>query len=122
MGSDLYVSVTTGSFPLFRAGSCALERGIVVDAFEGDTHRVTAADWPRSLLAPCPWDEEAYWVRALPGAEFCTIVREKRWQKLQNGDFADKECSPDLRAIAALVESLLKDGVNNVRVWCWHSQ
>jgi len=78
MGSDLYVSVTTGSFPLFRAGSCALERGIVVDAFEGDTHRVTAADWPRSLLAPCPWDEEAYWVRALPGAEFCTIVRDGR--------------------------------------------
>jgi hypothetical protein len=57
-----------------------------------------------------------YWVRKLPGKEFVAIVREKRWQKLQDGDFADRECTPELRAYAAMVESLLAEGID-VYVW-----
>ena len=139
MGSDLYIAIKTRHDvhpdhgpedcwgTLFDGASTDLARGIVVDAFGGrdgldDGTYVTPSDrikW--QMRSDCPWDEEAYWVRRLDGQVFCDIVREKRWQKLQNGDFADKECSPELRAYAAMVESLLKDGCQ-VRVWCWHSQ
>jgi hypothetical protein len=60
-------------------------------------------------------------VRLIPGEEFVAIVREKRWQRLQDGDFHDVECSPELRAVAAMVDSFLKEDVP-VQIWCWHSQ
>ena len=140
MGSNLYISIDRQNqggngywSALFDGPSRALDRGIVVDAF-GDGPR---EDWddadPREYVDPakwremakhpeCPWRlDEPYWVRCIEGAEFVAIVREKRWQKLQDGDFADRECSPDLRAFTALVESLLNEGTP-VRVWAWHSQ
>ena len=58
---------------------------------------------------------------AMTEEEFVATVREKRWQRLQDGDYHDEECSPELRAVAAMVESFLGEGVP-VRVWCWHSQ
>jgi len=76
----------------------------------------------QGLEDDCPWwKDEPYWVRKLAGPEFVAIVREKRWQKLQHGDFATVECGAELRALAAAVESLLSEGLG-VRVWCWHSQ
>jgi hypothetical protein len=139
MGSDLYASVWAqhgdfpGSqrFPMFEGPSTSLARGIVVDAF-GDCHDratdprtgyLTEAEWREQRThRRCPWvEDEPYWVRKIPGAEFAAIVREKRWQKLQDGDFADLECPPELRALAALVQSLVDDGCDVV-VYCWHSQ
>jgi len=139
MGSDLYISIErqypNGNwFALFDGPSKALDRGIVVDAF-GDGPReewddrekdereyVDPAKWREMAKHPeCPWHlDEPYWVRCIEGAEFVAIVREKRWQKLQDGDFAYRECSPDLRAFAALVDALLQEVP--VRVWAWHSQ
>jgi hypothetical protein len=140
MGSDLYISIER-QYPngywsaLFDGPSEALARGIVVDAF-GECPReswddadpdpreyVDPAKWREMAKHPeCPWRlDEPYWVRCIEGAEFVAIVREKRWQKLQDGDFADLECSRDLCAFAALVESLLKESIP-VRVWAWHSQ
>jgi hypothetical protein len=146
MGSDLYVSVERryGEHwcSLWDGPSSALERGIVVDAFgepydENTGRRVgsdvvsdrkkagylTGAEWRERAEHPeCPWHlDEPYWVRCIPGDVFCYIVREKLWQKLQDGDFHDTECSPELRSIAAMVSSLLSEGLG-VRVWCWHSQ
>lgn len=106
MGSDLYLNVETRSGPsrseehwgaLFDGPSCALARGPVVDAFGTS--------------------DQLGWVRRIEGAEFVAIVREKRWQQ---SDWQNLECSADLRAFAALVESLLNDGLQ-VRVWCWNS-
>jgi len=138
MGSNLYISIDR-KFPngnwseLFDGPSRALDRGIVVDAF-GDCIRnvwedpdpreyIDPAEWREMAKHPeCPWRlDEPYWVRLIEGAEFVAIVREKRWQKLQDGDFSDRECTPDLRAFAALVESLLKEGIP-VRVYAWCSQ
>jgi hypothetical protein len=139
MGSDLYISIDrqypNGHWsPLFDGPSRALARGPVVDAFGGAPREewedgdpdlrdyVDPAKWREMAKHPeCPWRlDEPYWVRCIEGAEFVAIVREKRWQKLQDGDFADCECSLDLRAFAALVEALLKEVP--VRVWAWHSQ
>jgi hypothetical protein len=76
----------------------------------------------QELEDDCPWwKDEPYWVRKLAGPEFVAIVREKRWQKLQDGDFSNLECCAELRALAACVESLLSDGMD-ARVWVWHSQ
>lgn len=126
MGSDLYLNVETRSGPsrseehwgaLFDGPSCALARGTVVDAFgTSDQLGGTAAgylthdEWAKMAEHPeCPWRlDEPYWVRCIEGVEFVAIVREN-------------ECSADLRAFAALVESLLNDGLQ-VRVWCWNSQ
>lgn len=70
----------------------------------------------------CPWRlDEPYWVRLLDGQEFVDIVRERRWKTLQDGDYADLECGPELRGFATMVAALLAEGVR-VRVWCWHSQ
>jgi hypothetical protein len=70
----------------------------------------------------CPWRlDEPYWVRLLDGQTFVDIVHEKRWKTLQDGDFADVECSPELRAFAVKVGILLSEGLF-VRVWCWDSQ
>jgi hypothetical protein len=131
MGSDLYASVERqhpngywSAVTEYR--TAALARGIVVDAF-GDCDPdasmgkaggyLTRAEW-----VAMPWRlDEPYWVRLVPGEEFVAIVREKRWQHLQDGYYHDKECSPELRAVAAMVESFLTEGVP-VRVWCWHSQ
>jgi hypothetical protein len=143
MGSNLYLSidvrVTTDPHrnpnywgSLFDGPSDGLDRGIVVDAFgDGDPETpiakapgyLTRAEWMKRAEHPeCPWRlDEPYWVREIGGPEFVAIVREKRWQKLQDGDYHDTECSHELRAFAACVESLLADGCD-VRVWCWHSQ
>jgi len=142
MGSDLYISIdvrhTRGLDPnpwgtLFDGPSKALDRGIVVDAF-GDcdagspvgpsaSGHLSHTEWAEmSEHEECPWRlDEPYWVRKINGEEFVAIIKEKRWQKLQDGDFHDRECSPELRGFAALVASLLADGLD-VRVWCWHSQ
>ena len=138
MGSNLYISVERQSihnnnwFDLFDGPSAALDRGIVVDAFGNEDPEesigrepgyLSRERWLEMAKHPeCPWRRsEPYWVRLIYGAEFSAIVREKRWQQLQDGDFSDLECSPQLRAFAALVESMLKDGIC-VRVYCWHSQ
>jgi hypothetical protein len=140
MGSDLYCSIErqypNGYWsPLWCGRSHALARGIVVDAFGACDYNGEQGLIPRlngylthaeqkemaEKNYDCPWDEEAYWVRQLSGAEFVRIIRDKDWQKLQDGNFHDVECNPQLRSFAALVESLLAENVP-VRVWCWHSQ
>ena len=144
MGSDLYLSVDVHYpdwrdepyeyAPLFTRRSTFLARGIVVDAFDVMDERTPENGYladdeftKMQKRRDCPWrDAEPYWVRKIDGAEFVAIVREKRWQRIQKApdgsfDFADQECSPELRAYAAMVESLLADGCG-VRVWCWHSQ
>jgi hypothetical protein len=142
MGSDLYISIErqwpNGHWShLFEGPSDGLDRGIVVNAFgEGPREKweiQEIGEDPRTYVPPerwlamrdhpeCPWHlDEPYWVRLIDGKEFVDIIREKRWQKLQDGDFGDLECSPELRAYAALVESLLSEGVP-VQVWAWHSQ
>jgi len=57
-------------------------------------------------------------VRKIDGQEFLAILRERRWQTF---DFTDLEASADLKALAALVSSLIDSG-KIVRVWMWHSQ
>ena len=137
MGSDLYVSVevrnSVGTWSsLFEGPSCALARGIIVDAFggarsdgeyQGRTGYLIGNEVRiRAEHPECPWRlYEPYWVRSVDGREFCAIVRERRWRTLQDGDYADLECGPELRAYASMIESLLADG-QDVRVWCWHSQ
>lgn len=136
MGSDLYACVERQSATTYVWWEVArtrdLARGIIVDAF-GDCDPTSEAakfggylthdEWvQRQEHAECPWRlDEPYWVRLIPGEEFVAIVFERRWQTLQDGDFRDLRCSPELNAVAAMVESLLTDGVP-VRVWCWHSQ
>jgi hypothetical protein len=137
MGSDLYVSIEVGYqnatawLALFKGRSMDLARGIIVDAF-GDCADRESDPRPGYLTGAeirdrqdhdeCPWKlDEPYWVRLVPGEEFASIVRDKRWRILQDGDLADLECGPELRAVAALVEALLVEGLP-VRVWCWHSQ
>ena len=142
MGSDLYISIDR-QYPnghwshIFDGPSSAIARGSIVNAFGeepreqweieevGEDHRtyIPHERWRAMQEHPeCPWRlDEPYWVRLIDGKEFVDIVREKRWQKLQDGDYADLECSPELRAYAALVESFLSEGVP-VQVWAWHSQ
>lgn len=67
-----------------------------------------------------PWCEP-YWVRRIDGAEFVAIVKEKRWRALKYSSDPERECSPELRATAAMVEFFMIEG-HNVRVVCWHSQ
>src|SRR5580700_2994415 len=132
MGSDLFLSIDVhhpewrdGVYgPLFRGPSTDLDRGIVVDAFDERDARdaahgyLTPSEWVAmaGMDASCPWvDDEPYWVRRLDGQEFLAIVLEKRWQRMQRNpeggyDFVDTECSAELRAFAAAVESLLDDG------------
>jgi len=74
----------------------------------------------------CPWDEDAYWVRRMPGEEFVAIVREQRWNAVLDQMYGKPgehqyKGSADLRATAALVQSLLTDG-ETIRVTCWESQ
>ncbi len=131
MGSDLYLAIdnqyANGHWSaVIDTHASAVDRGIVVDAF-GDTDKetdvgrlpgyMTHDEWLEMQKHPeCPWRlDEPYWVRLLDGAEFVAIVREKRWQKLQDGDFADRE----LLAAPARVGG---DGAVPVRVWLWHSQ
>jgi hypothetical protein len=143
MGSDLDISIevrhpnTPHRDPkhwsaLFGGPSKALDRGIVVDAF-GDSDPETLVgqkdgylnhvEWTQRAEHPeCPWRlDEPYWVRCIPGQEFVDIVVQKHWQKLQDGDYKDKECSAELRAFATIVKHMLVEGLD-VRVWCWHSQ
>jgi len=137
MGSHLYISIDVrhpntpgrdskywGS--LFDGPSQALARGSVVDAFGGEPDLtgdgyLTRDEWMKQAKHPeCPWRlDEPYWVRMILGPEFVAIIREKRWQKLQDGN--DLECRAELRAFAAAVESLLSEGCD-VEVYCWHSQ
>lgn len=135
MGSDLYIGIDVqnpnGTWSrLFDGPSQALARGIIVDAFD----ECDARDSSHGYLTPsemvrmaetdrnCSWrNDEPYWVRQIGGQFFCDIIRERRWRLLQDGDFHDKECSPELRAFAAAVKSLMDDGCA-VRIWCWHSQ
>jgi hypothetical protein len=137
MGSDLYACVER-QYPngywstITRHQTCDLARGIVVYAF-GDCDHDAEISKATGYVAPaevikmqqheeCPWRlDEPYWVRIISGEEFSAIVREKRWQKLQDGDFHDVECSPELRAVAAIVDSFLAEKIP-VRVYCWHSQ
>jgi hypothetical protein len=145
MGSYLYISIErqwpNGHWSyIFEGPSTALQRDIVVVAAFGDGPREEWEDKdPRTYVPPerwremqnhpeCPWRlHEPYWVRLIDGKEFIDIVREKIWQKLPYGYFGisnadpNLECSPQLRAYAALVESLLNEGVP-VQVWAWHSQ
>ncbi len=129
MGSDLYIAIDTkqpdNETPYWRrlweGPSTYLARGIVVDAFRvGEDN----AEWPQPPWGDeePPWSEdEPYWVRLLDGALFCDIIRERRWKTLQDGDFADVQADPVLRAFGGLVAALLAEGMH-VRVWCWHSQ
>ena len=141
MGSDLYISIDTqnpnGTWsPLWEGPSTELARGVVVDAFgtAADSSRPDAEalgylpqDQWEPAFSDAPWiRDEPYWIRRLNGHQFCEIVRDKHWQRIQKApdgsyDFADKECQPELRAFASLVQSLLNEG-HAVRVWCWHSQ
>lgn len=137
MGSNLYISIDT-QFPnghwaaLFDGPSRALDRHIIIirafgnaDPEDGEptTDYLPKAEWQEMAKHPeCPWQlDEPYWVRCISGQEFVDIIQEKRWQTLQDGDFRDEECSPYLRAFAALVGSLLNQGIP-VRVYCWDSQ
>lgn len=138
MGSDLYCNVECrdrsgfGFHQLFDGPSTFLARGIIVDAF-GDCNEtsasgkldgyLTSAEWRKMQEhEECPWRlDEPYWVRKLSGQEFCDIIRERRWKTLQDGDYYDLECGPELRSFAAMVKSLLADGME-VNIWCWHSQ
>lgn len=149
MGSALYISVDVRHVndprinpkhwaEMFEGPSKALERGTIVDAFgdcDPDAPIAKASgylshdEWKKMAEHPeCPWRlDEPYWIRRVDGPEFVAIVREKRWQKLEDADFRInspdpvRECSAELRAYAAMVESLLADGCE-VHVWCWHSQ
>ena len=136
MGSDLYISIDVRPAgrktwsSLWDGPSTFLARGPVVDAFgtsehAGDTARgyLTGAQIKERGEHPeCPWRlDEPYWVRLIPGPEFCAIIRERRWAPLQDGDWAHLQCRPELRGFAALVESLISEGLEVV-VWCWHSQ
>jgi hypothetical protein len=60
-------------------------------------------------------------VRRIDGAEFCDIIREKRWRTLKHCADPNRECSPELRATAAMVKHLMTEG-HHVRVTCWHQQ
>lgn len=137
MGSDLYVNVERRRLgnrfgSLFEGPSTELASGIIVHAF-GDCDQESPSGKLSGYLTPaefkkmqehdeCPWRlDEPYWVRKISGQEFCDIIRERRWKTLQDGDFADLQCGPELRSFAAMVRSLLDDGLE-VNVWCWHSQ
>lgn len=139
MSSDLFAAVVIDGHPRpFHGSTHALARGPVVDAFGDCEDRDERARKALGYLTPAEigegesgyedevWWCDPYWVRRIEGAEFVAIVREKRWQKIQRNpeggfDFHDLECEPDLRALAALVESYLAEKLP-VRVWCWHSQ
>lgn len=140
MGSDLYISIDVRHddvghrdpkvwSTLWEGPSDALARGIVVDAFGDCADRETdprtgylSGKEIRARHEDCPWRlDDPYWVRAVSGQEFCDIIRERRWKTLQDGDFADIDCGPELKAFGALVADLLSNGVE-VCVWCWHSQ
>jgi hypothetical protein len=138
MGSDLYINIevrhprTPHWAPLFDGPSRALDRGIVVDAFGNSDPETPVGqkdgylnhvEWTQRAEHPeCPWRlDDPYWVRCVPGQEFVDIVRERRWQLLQNGDYHDVECSEELRGFAVMVDNLMTNGLD-VRVWCWHSQ
>ena len=128
MGSDLRISIDR-QFPngywssLFDGPSNAVERGPAVHVFgqsdeEGDTREYVPREKVREMAThpECPWyrDELPYWVRYISGQEFVRIVRG--WAGVNSSEF-----SPELRAWAALVESLLSEDVP-VKVWCWESQ
>ena len=142
MGSDLYISINVQHddgghrdpkvwSSLWEGPSDGLARGVIVDAFGDCDDRecdprpgyLSGAEVQRMQEHPeCPWRlDEPYWVRLLDGQEFVAIVQERRWQSLQDGDFSDLECGPELRGFAAMMAELLAEGVR-VRVWCWHSQ
>ena len=112
---------------LFDGPSRALDRGCICETFKrtGLEHHPTREE---SKHPECPWRfDEPYWIRELTGTEFVAVVREKRWQTLKDDEDQifraepTKECSPELRGFAALVESLLAEDCD-VRVWCWESQ
>lgn len=142
MGSHLYLNIEVrhSNDPrynqknwsaIFDGPSRYLDKGVIVDAFGNSPDEpvgqlsgyLDASEWREMAEHPeCPWRlDDPYWVRRIEGSEFVAIVREKRWQKLQDGDFHDLECTAELRAFAALVESLLNDKCD-VEVYCWHSQ
>lgn len=126
MGSDLYASVESQApngwwFTVHQGTDIA--RGPAVDFF-GDIDgsrpgHLTPAEWKKMQEhEECPWRlDEPYWVRLVPGDEFVRTVREQTWLV----EYPESEPKPHLRALAAMVESYIKDGIS-VRVWCWHSQ
>jgi hypothetical protein len=74
----------------------------------------------------CPWSEDAYWVRRMTGEEFVAIVRTEWWNSVLDKIYGKPgehqyRCSAELRAAAALVQSLLEDS-QTIRVTCWESQ
>jgi hypothetical protein len=138
MGSDLYAQVEMqhpggGWSELMQYQTCSLGRGSVVKPFGDSTYLRDEEETKsegyltqdeiieRQQHEECPWRlDEPYWVRAVSGEEFSAIIREKRWKQYRYGEGIN-ECLPELRAVAAMVESLLRDGFP-VRVWCWESQ
>jgi len=102
-------------------GTCHADSPIAkVDGYLTHEERVRTQAEPG-----CPWSEDAYWVRRIPGAEFVDTVREKRWNGVLDQQYGKPgehqyECSAELRAAAALVASLLADG-QEIRVTCWES-
>lgn len=133
MGSALYASVeyqaSNGTWwPVTQYQTADLASGPVVDFF-GDCDPdsplgnkdgyLSHVEWTRMQdHEECPWRlAEPYWVRLIPGEEFVRTVREQPWKK----EWPEKEAGPHLRAVAAMVESYMKDSIG-VRVWCWHSQ
>jgi hypothetical protein len=136
MGSDLYACVeyqvpkTDNWFVVHQTTDIA--RGPVVDSF-GDIYgtrpgHLTGPQWKKMQEhEECPWRlDEPYWVRLIPGEEFACTVRGEPWLAEYSESKLDPTDNPyqagtHLRAIAAMIESYIKDGIS-VRVWCWHSQ
>lgn len=133
MGSDLYACVEYRApngtwWPITRYQTGPLASGPIVDYF-GDCDSTTPVgqrdghlnhgEWTRMQEhEECPWRRaEPYWVRLIPGEEFARTVRNELWK----AEYPTQHAGPHLRAVGAMVESYIKDGVG-VRVWCWHSQ
>jgi hypothetical protein len=132
MGSDLYACVEyrthSGAWLAAIHQTTFLARGPIVDFFGDcdDENPITQAggylsggEW-RDMQEhdECPWRlDEPYWVRLIAGEEFVRTVRQEPWKV----EWPELEAGPHLHAVAAMVESYIKDGVG-VQVWCWHSQ
>jgi len=135
MGSDLYACVECQApsgawYEATKYRTTDLARGPIVDFFgdcDPDSYiakedgYLTPTEWRKmqeNEWRDCPWRGfDPYWVRLIPGDAFVFTVHQEIWRT----EWPNQEPSPDLCAVAAMVESYLRNGVN-VRVWCWHSQ
>lgn len=131
MGSDLYACVeyqASSTWWPITYQTADLARGPIVYFF-GDCDSDSQVGQASGYLShtewikmqdheECPWRlSEPYWVRLITGEEFARIVRDEPWKK----EWPMLDAGPHLRAVAAMVESYIKDNVG-VRVWCWQSQ